>query len=76
MEKRGECPKFCQCADCALKVAVEHGVADARCGREWTCQCGHCVRARKRPDAGIGVLFARVTYFENLRDIMRGIKEM
>lgn len=71
--KKGKHPKFCQCADCSLAVAVEHGVADAKCGREWVCQCSHCKRARARPDAGVGVNFARVTYFEGQRDLLSRI---
>ena len=76
MATKRKCPKFCQCDDCALEVAVEHGVADAKCGREWTCQCAHCKRARARPDAGIGVLFARVSYFEDRRDKVLKVKGM
>lgn len=58
---------FCTCEDCALKTAIEHGVADAKCGRDWVCQCGSCKRARARTDAGIDVNFARLEFFEKRR---------
>lgn len=32
----------------SAEVAAEHRHADQRCGREWTCQCGHCKRIRNR----------------------------
>jgi hypothetical protein len=68
-----KCPMFCQCDACSLKVAVEHGVADAKCGREWTCQCGACKRARIRSDAGIDVNFARLEYLEEQRRRIRAV---
>ena len=66
--------RFCNCGDCSIKVAIEHGIADAKCDRNWVCQCGHCYRARRRPDAGVDVLFARVEYYESVRAAVRAIK--
>ncbi len=40
-------PLPCACDDCTIARGKEHAEADARCGREWTCQCGACKCARK-----------------------------
>lgn len=38
---------FCICDVCVLAIGDEHRAADNRCGREWSCQCGSCRRARQ-----------------------------
>jgi hypothetical protein len=40
-------PVGCLCDDCTVATGKTHAEADAACGREWTCQCGACKRARK-----------------------------
>jgi hypothetical protein len=59
--------KFCTCDDCSLMAAITHAVGDAKRGRKWECQCGHCVRARARADGGIDVEIAHRDNFRESR---------
>lgn len=66
-------PLFCVCDRCLGATAAEHQAADARCGREWLCQCGACKRTREVL-ADIDARFARIKELEAQLVAVRAIK--
>jgi hypothetical protein len=60
------------CDDCAVATGKTHAEADAACGREWTCQCGACKRAR---EINIHRAFAKLEGTERRLAAIRGLKD-
>ena len=67
------CPPLCQCDDCTIARGRVHAEADAACGREWTCQCGGCKRAR---EINIHRAFAKLEETESKLATIKKIKAL
>lgn len=66
-------PAGCLCDDCTVATGRVHSEADAACGREWTCQCGACKRAR---EINIRRAFAKLEDAERKLATIRKVKAL
>lgn len=54
-----ECRERAKAADWYLDAALEHMLADKRCGRPWVCACGPCRVARKESPRAVLTAIAK-----------------
>ncbi len=71
--QRAPHPAGCLCDDCTVATGKVHADADAACGREWTCQCGACKRAR---EINIHRAFSKLEDTQQRLETIRKIKAL